>query len=256
MFSNKHQLKVTLALLLFFLVCGVSCSEDRTAAEKIIDQAIAAHGGEQYKKGVVSFRLRDRQYRALRDGGAFAYSRTFIDSTGQRVYDVLQNSGFTRTVNDVEVSLPEEEVKAYTASVNAVIYFALLPYALNDAAVRKRYLGETTVKGEPYHKIEVTFEQEVDGDEHNDVYVYWIHQEKHTMDYLAYAFEENGGGTRFREAVNPRTVGGIRFQDYMNYTTKDQFPLERYDEAFEAGQLEKVSEVNLEELSVSGLPNG
>ncbi len=253
MFFKARQL--TAFLLLFFSFCVCGCSEERTEAEKIIDQAIVAHGGEHYEQGVVTFRLRDRQYRALRDGGAFSYSRTFTDSTGQRIYDVLQNSGFTRTVNNTQVNLPEEEAKAYAASVNAVIYFALLPYALNDSAVRKRYIGEKTVKGEPYYKIEVTFEQEGDND-HNDVYVYWIHKEKSTMDYLAYAFDENGGGTRFREAVNARKVGGIVFQDYMNYTAKSEFPLERYDEAFEAGRLEKVSEINLEELSVSKLPNG
>ncbi|MFD2245809.1 DUF6503 family protein [Pontibacter ruber] len=248
--KTKLYVAVSMALLLF----ASGCEPEQPDAQQIIDQAIAAHGGEKYNKGVITFRLRDRQYRVLRDGGAYVYSRTFQDSTGQRVHDVLRNSGFSRTINDAAAEVTDEKKQAYSNSINSVVYFALLPYALNDAAVRKQYLGEATVKGQPYHKIKVTFAQEGGGQDYQDEYVYWFHQQNHTMDYLAYSFKEDGGGTRFREAVNPRTVGGIRFQDYINYTTKEQAPLERYDELFEAGKLEKISDINLEEIQVSKLP--
>ena len=244
----------SLLYLLLFVIATVSCqSNQQPDAQQLVDEAIAAHGGAKYDRGVVSFKLRDRQYRALRDGGAFVYSRTFTDSTGQRVHDVLRNSGFTRTVNGVEVELPEEKQKAYAASVNSVIYFALLPYFLNDPAVQKAYLGEVTIKGEPYYKVKVTFTQEGGGESHEDVYVYWFHQQRHTMDYLAYSFKEDGGGTRFRQATNPRTINGIRFQDYVNYTLKEDLPLGNYDRAFEAGKLEKVSDIVLEAVEVREL---
>ncbi|GAB3193706.1 hypothetical protein ABID22_003666 [Pontibacter aydingkolensis] len=243
-----------------FILCILfiaACSEKETPdAHQIVDQAIAAHGGQHLDKAVVTFKFRDRQYRALRDNGAFVYSRTFTeDSTGQRIHDVMSNSGFKRTADDAEIELPEERQKAYTSSVNGVIYFALLPYFLNDAAVQKEYLGEATVNGEPYHKVKVTFAQEGGGEDYEDVYVYWFHQQKNTMDYLAYSFKEEDGteGSRFREAVNPRKVGGVLFQDYMNYTSEEKFALENYDKAFEAGNLKKVSEINLEEIQVSGL---
>ncbi|MDO6390217.1 hypothetical protein Q4E40_08780 [Pontibacter sp. BT731] len=247
--------KALYTLLFLLLITITSCqTEKQPDAQQIVDQAIEAHGGERFLKSAVSFQFRDRQYRALRDGGAFVYSRTLTDSTGQQVRDVWRNSGFTRTVNDVEVELPEEKQKAYTASVNSVIYFALLPYALNDEAVRKEYLGEATIKGEPYHKVRVTFAQEGGGEGYKDVYVYWFHQQRHTMNYLAYSFQENDGGTRFREAFNPRTIGGILFQDYNNYTLKNEtIPLEAYDQAFEAGKMEKVSEVVLEDIEVKEL---
>src|SRR5690606_39210060 len=207
-----------------------------------------------FTKSAISFEFRDRQYRALRDGGVFVYSRTFADSTGHEVHDVWRNSGFTRTVNGKEVDLPAERQKAFTASVNSVIYFALLPYALNDEAVYKEYLGETTIKGESYHKVRVTFAQEGGGEGYQDVYVYWFHQQRHTMDYLAYSFQENDGGTRFREAYNPRSIGAILFQDYNNYTLKNEtIPLEAYDQPFEAGKMEKVSEVVLEDIEVKEL---
>ncbi|GAB3820403.1 DUF6503 family protein [Pontibacter rugosus] len=242
-------------LLLATLLAFAACSEEKEPrAQAIVDAALAAHGAENLEQGVVSFRFRDTQYRALRDNGAFVYSRTFTDSTGQRVHDVLSNSGFKRTVQDQAVGLTEEKQQAYSASVNGVIYFALLPFSLNDAAVQKQYIGEASINGEPYHKVKVTFTQQGGGEDFEDEYVYWFHQQKHTMDYLAYNFTQNGGGSRFREAVNSRTIGGIRFQDYNNYKAADKdFPIENYDRAFEAGKLEQVSEINLEEVQVGTL---
>ena len=235
-----------------FLLLLAGCSGGQPDAQQIVDEAIQAHGGEKYNHSIVSFRFRDRQYRSLRNDGAFVYSRTFTDSTGQRVHDVLRNSGFTRTIKDEEITLPPDKAAAYTASVNSVIYFALLPYFLNDDAVQKAYAGEATIKGEPYDKVRVTFAQQGGGEDHQDTYMYWFHQQRHTMDYLAYTFREENGdeGSRFRVALSPREVGGIRFHDYINYASKAQIPLEKYDSAYEAGKLEKVSDINLEDVAV------
>ncbi|MBB6612152.1 hypothetical protein H7F15_13970 [Pontibacter sp. Tf4] len=240
---------------LLMLLSG--CEPEAPSAQQIVDKAIEAHGGKRFDKSIIQFRLRDKLYRSLRDNGAFVYSRTFTDTTGQHVHDVLRNSGFTRTIDNKEVELPEERKQAFSNSVNSVIYFALLPYFLNDAAVQKAYLGEVTIKGEPYYKIKVTFAQEGGGQDHEDEYVYWFHKQHHTMDYLAYNYKEDDGslGTRFREAINPRTISGIRFQDYINYTSEEKgLNIENYDTAFEAGNLKKVSDINLEEIEVRELP--
>ncbi|MCX2738901.1 DUF6503 family protein [Pontibacter anaerobius] len=248
--KNYTYTWLLLGLLLLFSACSGNETE-KSEAQAIVDAALKAHGSEKLDQGIVTFKLRDIQYRALRDNGAFVYSRTFTDSTGQRVHDVLSNSGFKRTIDDTEVELPEEKKETYSNSVNAVVYFALLPYFLNDAAVQKSYLGEVKIKGEPYQKIKVTFAQEGGGEGFEDQYIYWFHKDRHTMDYLAYNFKENGGGSRFREVSNVNEIGGIRFQDYNNYKIADKdFLIENYDRAFEAGKLEKVSEINLEEVQV------
>lgn len=245
-----------IALVLSLVVFSFSCTDkEKPDAQQIIDAAIAKHGVQNLDKSVVTFKFRDKQFRALRDNGAFVYSRSFIDdSTGQHIHDVLSNSGFKRSIDDVAVELTQEKSAAYTASVNSVIYFAFLPYFLNDAAVQKQYLGEATVKGKPYHKVKVTFAQEGGGEDFEDEFVYWIHQNEHTLDYLAYSYqEEDGIGTRFREAVNPREIGGVRIQDYNNFKATKELPLENYDKAFEAGELEKISEINLEDVKVDKL---
>jgi hypothetical protein len=136
-------------------------------------------------------------------------------------------------------------------AVNSVHYFAQLPYGLNEPAVVKELLGEAVIKNEPYFEIGVTFNQEGGGTDFEDEFVYWIHKENYTVDYLAYSYATNGGGIRFREAINPRTVGGIRFVDYNNFKPATlETPLTDLDTAFEAGKLKLLSKIELENVSV------
>ena len=203
---------------------------------------------------MVEFDFRDRHFTATRDGGRFRYERLSTDSTGADVRDVLTNDSLYREVDGERVALDEEERQGINSGVNSVVYFALLPYFLNDPAVEKRYLGEATVEGEPYEKVEVTFEEEGGGEDYQDRYVYWFHRDRHTMDYLAYSFEVNGGGTRFREAVNARTVGGVRFADYRNGGADTLgTPIHRYDELLAADQIDPISEIVLENVEVRPL---
>jgi hypothetical protein len=235
-------------LIFLFLLCCLSSCNRRPDAQAIVNRAIEAHGGERYLHFSLSFNFRGRHYSAKRDNGLFTYARAFSDSTGQ-VRDVLSNEGFYREVNGRKVDLTDKQRKAFTASVNSVIYFILLPFGLNDEAVQKKYLGEATLEGRHYHKIGVTFRQEGGGADYTDTFVYWIDQERHTMDYLAYTNE----GLRFREAVNPRFIEGIRFADYLNYESKlfPDAPVTSLDSLYSAGKLNKLSEIINENISVS-----
>lgn len=236
-----------------FLIFSACTSPDPAAesggkAQAIIDQAIAAHGGEKFGELHIAFDFRGRHYTAVRNGGVYTYTRSFTDSTGQ-VEDKLTNDGFWRKVNGQLVNLPEERVKAFSQSVNSVIYFALLPFGLNDPAVQKTYLGETTIKQQPYHKILVTFAPEGGGVDYEDEFIYWIHQKSHRVDYLAYSYLTDGGGLRFRAAYQPRVVAGLRFQQYINYEpAHQQVALADLDKLYEAGQLKALSRIELENI--------
>ena len=231
-----------------------SASETATSskAQRIIDQAIAAHGGEALAQVHISFDFRKKHYEVKLNQGKFVYESSGKDSIGF-VHDVLTNQSFTRSVDGQPLKLSEEDQSRYGNSLNSVVYFVLLPYPLNDPAVNQAYLGETTLEGEPYHKIRVTFSQEGGGDDFDDEYIYWIHRERHTMDYLAYSFEVDGGGTRFRKAYNPREIGGIRFDDYINYeSTVDDFALKDYDRLFEEGKVRELSRIETKHVEVQG----
>ena len=242
------------SLLLGSLLLGACASSPDADPQAIVDRAIAAHGGERLDRAEVEFDFRGRHFTVTRDDGQFTYARTYTDSTGADVRDVLTNDGVYREVDGERVALSEEERLGVESGVNSVVYFALLPYFLNDPAVQKRYLGEASVEGEPYDKVEVTFRKEGGGQDYEDRFVYWFHRDRHTMDYLAYTFHVNGGGTRFRQAVNPRTVGGVRFADYLNGGADTLgTPIERYDEMLAAGEIDSISEIRLENIEVRPL---
>lgn len=249
-------MKTNQFLFSFLLVLSAISCKQRTEAEKIVDAAIEAHGGGTYEKVKIDFDFRNIHYTIFKSPNSYEYIREFSDSTGL-VKDVLNNSGFIRTVNGVKIdTLTEERVGAFSRSVNSVAYFAFLPYGLNDPAVVKTLVGETEIKGEKYDLVRVTFKAEGGGDHYEDEFLYWFGKVDHLMDYMAYLYFTDGGGVRLREVSGVQEVGGIRFQNYLNYKPADkQTPLDEMQELYESGSLEKLSEINLENIRVEVLPN-
>ncbi len=227
---------------------------EQDKAQALVDAAILTHGGERYKNFELGFTFRDRLYTATRDyDGNFTYTRNFRDSANRPVSDVLNQDGFHRRISNKRVELPAKEAQAYENSVNSVLYFMLLPAGLNDPAVRKKYLGSTTLAGQPYEMVEVTFQEDGGGVDHQDVFVYWFHAQKHTMDYIGYSYETEGGGLRFRKAVNPRQIMGILFQDYVNYKA-EVIPGRQVSELgalYEAGELDSLSSIISEGINIT-----
>lgn len=228
----------------------ISSCTSRTEAEKIVDKSIEAHGGNLFEKAKIDFDFRERHYNIFKSPRAFEYVREFTDSTGV-VRDVLNNSGFVRTVNGKEVALDEKQIKAFTNSVNSVAYFAFLPYGLNDASVFKEYLGESELEGKSYQKIKVTFSEEGGGEDFDDEFIYWFDKDTFRIGYVAYSYHTDGGGVRFRRAIKTHEVEGLVFLDYENYkpAVKDT-PVEEMEILFKEGKLELLSEILLENIQV------
>lgn len=226
-----------LSLLAFF-----QSDAQKLNANDIINASIKAHGGEQYQNAHFAYDFRKYHFEFHYVDGQFKYERHSKDG---KTKDILTNDGFKRTVDNKEVELTEKKIRGYSNSVNSVHYFAFLPSFLNDPAVHKKLVGEHTIQGKDYYKIQVTFDQEGGGDDHDDVYMYWIGKEDFSMDYLAYSFHVNGGGVRFRSAYNKRKIGGITFQDYINYKHDKNTPVSDLDVLFENKELIELSKIEL-----------
>lgn len=250
--SPKILFHLTMKVKRFVFVLGViltGCSQDSNP-QFIIDKTIEKHGGEKYENFKAEFDFRGRHYVLEHNKGHFQYERHFTENA-YNVEDILNNQGFKRYLNGVDVTDTVKKAAAYSRSVNSVAYFALLPYRLNDPAVNKIYLGREEIKGQPYHKVQVTFDAEGGGEDYTDEFVYWIHQDHYTMDYLAYLYYTDGGGKRFRAPLQIHEVGGIRFADYENYQgAGDNTKIEEYARLYESGQLELLSTIHLENLTV------
>ncbi len=219
----------------------------------IIDKAIEAHGSKVLDNAVLEFDYRDKHFIASRQNGVFSYERIYEDSLGS-IREVYNNDGAFMEIDGVRVDTSEKKIYSIQETNNSVVYFGFVPYFLNDGAVIKKYLGKTSINAEPYHKVQITFEQENGGPDYEDRFIYWFHAGNFTMDYLAYDFHINEGGTRFREAYNVRTIEGVRVLDFKNYTSA-AFPqpgtaIEEYDSLLGTDKLELLSEINLENVTI------
>lgn len=239
------------------LLCSIvllGCGDKATRsldAQSIIDQTIKISGGAKFDSSIIDFDFRDKHYFAKRINGNFKLVRTFKDSISKTT-DFLTNDGFERYVNNKLVVVPDSMISRYSASVNSVHYFSVLPYGLNDLAVIKEMLGEVTIKNYVYYKVKVTFKRDGGGEDFEDVFIYWINKESFKLDYLAYSYAElDGTGLRFREAYNERYVNGLRFVDYNNYKPKNsKATVFELDKIYVNGELDLLSKIELKNINV------
>lgn len=254
----KKTLTIVACLTFIITACSSPTKEhpEETATPKskeqeVIDKAIAFHGMEGLGNADFSLTFREMDYTYSNTNGLYEYTRTQTDSTGAIVYDVMNNEGLIRYINDKEAEITEERRAAFTRSINSVIYFFRLPYGLNDAAVIKEYIGEADIKGKTYDEIKVTFVQEGGGEDFDDVFLYWFDREDYSMDYFAYLYHTDGGGMRFREAINPQRVNGVLVQDYVNLRPENEdIDIMTIDELYEAGELKVLSEIINEDIQI------
>jgi len=237
---------------IFLLIFVLSCKDSPEVedVQKIIDTSIEVAGGDLYKTSNISFRFRDKDYVLEQQKGKRALKRMQYTDSGM-VTDIKKGNDFVRLLNDDPVPVTDSMATVYGNSVNSVHYFALLPYGLNDPAVRKELLGKKQIKGKDYYKVKVTFDQQGGGNDFEDVYIYWIDQKTYKPTYLAYEFHVDGGGLRFRKAFNERYVNGIRFVDYYNYKPKREAVITQIDALYEKGDLELLSKIELKNVEVN-----
>ncbi|MGB6037732.1 MAG: DUF6503 family protein [Cryomorphaceae bacterium] len=235
-----------------------SCSEGSTKVkpisrgEAIVDSAIAYHGGTLYENVDLSFGFRGRSYQAIRQDGNFEYINTYRDSSGNHLRR-LTNEGFSQELNNQPISLSLKDSTLRAASVNSVIYFALLPGMLKTEAAKKEFVGKEEIEGNEYFKVRVTFSQEGGGEDYDDVFLYWFSTDNYAMDYVAYSYQEDEGGSRFRKAYNRRSVNGMVFQDYLNMMGPAPDSLSFISEMFKSGKLDTLSVIEVDRLAVSAL---
>jgi hypothetical protein len=248
---------ISIALFAFLVFsCKKEVSTKSLSASAIINKSIEVSGGESFESSMIKFIFRDRSYVAKRLNGQTSMVRMFIDKS-DTITDFLSNSEYKRLVGQDYVKVADSMVKKYTASVNSVHYFSVLPYGLNDEAVNKTVLEEENIKSKDYYKIKVTFNEDSGGEDYEDVFLYWIDKKSFKVDYVAYSYSETeGNGMRFRAAYNERYVNGIRFVDYNNYKAEDgSIQLLDLGKAFENNELELLSKIELENVNVDLIDN-
>lgn len=226
----------------------VTQSTQLSEAEIIINEAIKAHGGGLYDEANYSFVFREKEYSFQNNGADFIYTVKSIKE-GVETFTVLKNEELTQKLNGEEVTLSEKDISKYKGALNSVIYFATLPHKLKDKAVIKKFIETTSIKGIEYDVIEITFDSEGGGKDHDDEFYYWINLDSKIIDYFAYNYRVNEGGVRFRSAYNSRVIDGIVFQDYVNHKAPVGTPLRELPALYEGQELKELSVIETEEVT-------
>lgn len=248
-FASSMRKLAPLSFVILVIACGTKEPKSYDPQE-LVDHAITAHGANLSGKKV-SFDYRDRTYTLRREKGSYTFIRAWQDDSLGFVQDILINSKeFTRFQDGDTVVLDEEWSGKYASSVNSVFYFFQIPYVLNDGGVIKKYVGEFEINGEPYLAVQVTFKENGGGEDFQDVFLYWIHKEFSTIDFFAYSYLTDGGGARFREAINRRKASGLLVQDYINYKVEKGTPLKDLPDLFNQGKLEELSRIENTKVKV------
>lgn len=247
-----YILSLTILLSISIVSCKTAKENKQThstsdRATYLLNQAVKAHGGGLYQNANYQFTFRENVYTFKNNGNQYRYT-ALKKKDGTTTYDVLDNNQLQRTINGVDQNLSDADQTKYSGGINSVIYFATLPYKLQDPAVNKSYVGNTTIKDKKYEILEITFDQEGGGSDHDDTYHYWINRETHLIDYLAYNYSVGKGGVRFRAAYNTRNVDGIVFQDYVNYKAEVGTALIDLPKLYESDQLTKLSVIATENV--------
>ena len=238
-------------IILLFLIL-VSCSNSsHISTSQIINKSIKAHGWYQDVFSIV-FDFRDYQYELKRKNKFYSFQRT-TKKEGNVVKDLMSSKKkLKRFINDKSVELSDSMTNVFSNSLNSVMYFFQLPRPLKDQAVITKYLGLAKIFNEKYWTIKVTFKENGGGKDYQDEFRYWININNGYIDYLAYNYLTEGGGTRFRQAVNKQSNKGFIFQDYINFKPNVKFvSLDSLPILFEAGNLIKVSIIKNKNIQVT-----
>lgn len=242
---QRTRIRIQLAVSGLFIIALTSCEEQKAFdADDWIEASVSAHGLYDLDGKRVRFDFREHAYTIKRSGGSFTCTRT-LNTDSLVTIDSLQSNGtFSRHENGMRASLPDSMITKYSESINSVAYFFQLPLPLKDDAVISELENSTRIRAEEYQTLSVRFRQEGGGADYQDEFRYWINKRDSLIDYLAYTYETDGGGIRFRVATRRHVKNGMLFQDYENYKpSNEDIPLDSLPHLWERGELELLSTI-------------
>jgi len=228
----------------------------------IVDRSIEHHGGARYEASRIELELCSANgcfaIETRTEGGLFEHVVTGED--GMRVR--ATNDTVERWEGGRQVPVPPGEEARRRRFVSARVYFAFLPYRLNDPGVWKLDHGIVDWEGRPLHKVAVSFGSRAAGGDQgsetgqtSDEYMYWFDPETGEIVYFAYDFVGEPSGVRFRRAINLRRIGGILFFDQENLGLDGEgLDVTQIDPRFVAERLPRISVVELRDIRVTPLP--
>ncbi|MEM7048851.1 MAG: DUF6503 family protein [Acidobacteriota bacterium] len=220
---------------------------------KIVEKAIAHHGGETFAASRVTLDLCSRSgctdLTVETRGGLFDHQAEGEARDQQRRVRVT-NQSVEAWIDGEAVELTAETELSYFRWVTAKVYFAFLPLRLADPNVFFEDQGMERWGERELQRVKVSFAEDSSPNA-NDQYLYWFDPESGRLEQFAYSFS---GGLRFRPAFNYRRVGGLLFFDQKNLgINAPDLDIDMIDPEFVDSRMEQVSTVTLEDIAVEAI---
>lgn len=242
---NKFRIVFLITLSALLTYCG------SPNPGELINDAVKNSGWNKFKNNNIEYDFRGTHYKVFHNNGRFIYEKIYVDTTQGIIREGMTNDSTYKELNGLTILLDEQQEQRIRNSINQVVYFNLLPYKLNDAAVNKKFAGEARIKGKEYYKVKVTFDEDGGGNDYNDWFIYWFEKETKSIDYFAYYYHTNGGSSRFRAVKKNHNIDGFTFYDWENFTSEEiGEEIENYDKLYSEGKLKKVSDIELKNIEV------
>lgn len=223
-------------------------AESKSEGAAWVRRAVQAHGAARLAEATVDFSFRGTPHRMTRSGGRFRFERWPRPDQ----HEVLTNEGYALFVNGERAKLSAAAAAARARSLNSVVYFASLPYVLEDPAVNAVHAGQQEVDGETYDVLEVTFDLEGGGEDHDDRFRYWLDPESGELELMAYSFTRGEGGVRLRVRTSTVGAGGVTFVNWKNFGDPNaDTPLSQLPKLWLQGELPELSEILLDDIRVT-----
>lgn len=250
---KKFRNIFTAILVLAFYACEYEDEKsEQDVAKRLIEHVKLKHGSEKIEKSDIRFDFREHKYKYIIEGNEAVKYRIKENDSGEVTTDMWKGENLIRDINGETIELSDSLENLFKSSINSVFYFTFLPLNLSDPAVVPKIIDTVTIKNKSYIQVQVTFQEEGGGEDFEDVYMYWFHEEDHTLDYLAYQYFTNEGGIRFREAIDRQVVNDITFQNYINYKPKDDdVDINTIHEDFNNDDLQEVSRIENKNIEVT-----
>ena len=247
----------TVALLstLLWMTSGASsASAEKVERLEIVDRAIAHHGGRVFTDSEMRFELCSKSgcsaIRTRVEGGLFDHEVSGSVSAGERWVRITNDTVEWRE-NGESQPVDAEREQGLRDWVMARIYFALLPFRLNDPGVYKEDLGLEEWGGQRLHKVKVTFTPG-SSTHAQDEYLYWFDPESGHLELFAYSYATSGGGLRFRRTFDHRTIGGVRFFDQENHGVEGaDLSVDLVTPEYVESAMRHVSTIRLDKIQVA-----
>lgn len=219
--------------------------EIQQEADSLLLKVLEAHGD------LINFQFdfRGDLFEVTHHSSGFSYTKTIHNDSLTLCY-TLTHDGLTCEENGTFIVLSDEEQHKISESINSVVYFVCLPQKLFDPSVILQRQPSIEIKNQLYHVLKVRFNEDGGGKDFQDIFYYWINASTNRVDYFAYQYNVNEGGVRFRQAFNSRFIGGMCFQDYVNYSAPIGTSLDNLPALFEQGKLEQLSLILTEAVLV------